>query len=156
MFESGAQLKKQYGEDAVCDFSLGNPDLPAPPAVADGLRTLLAKAHEPFAFGYMPNGGFAWARERLATYLSAEQGVALTGDDLLLSCGAAGGLNAFLRAVIEPGEKVGRTGTAVYGHLKITAADGTVVSLPVIADAAADEHASRILNRIISAARNRQ
>lgn len=59
-------------------------------------------------------------------------------------------------AAIEAGEKVGRTGTAVYGHLMITAADGTVVSLPVIADAAADEHAARILNRIISAARNRQ
>lgn len=106
MFESGAQLKKQYGEDAVCDFSLGNPDLPAPPAVADGLRALLDKAHEPFAFGYMPNGGFAWAREQLAAHLSAEQGVNLKGDDLLLSCGAAGGLNAFLRAVIEPGDEM--------------------------------------------------
>lgn len=106
MFEAGTQLKKQYGEDAVCDFSLGNPDLPPPPAVAEGLRALADKAHEPFSFGYMPNGGFPWARQRLAEHLSEEQGTALSGNDLVLTCGAAGGLNAFLRAVIEPGEEM--------------------------------------------------
>lgn len=106
MFEAGITLKKQYGEDAVCDFSLGNPDLPAPPAVGDGLRKLADKAGEPFAFGYMPNGGFAWARAQLAEHLSKEHGVALTGDDVLLSCGAAGALNAFFRATLEPGDEV--------------------------------------------------
>lgn len=64
MFETGAQLKQKFGEDAVCDFSLGNPDLPAPPAVAQGLRTMADKAGQPFAFGYMANGGFLWAREQ--------------------------------------------------------------------------------------------
>ena len=33
MFEAGIQLKQKYGDDAVCDFSLGNPDLAPPPAV---------------------------------------------------------------------------------------------------------------------------
>ncbi|MEG6503316.1 pyridoxal phosphate-dependent aminotransferase, partial [Desulfovibrio sp. 1214_IL3152] len=63
-------------------------------------------AHEPFAFGYMPNGGFAWAREKLADYLSREQGVTLTAEDVILGCGAAGVLNAFLRAVLNPGEEM--------------------------------------------------
>ena len=54
----------------------------------------------------MPNGGFVWAREKLAAHLSKEQGVALTTDDVLLGCGAAGVLNAFLRAVINPGEEM--------------------------------------------------
>ena len=58
MFESGIALKKEYGENAVCDFSLGNPDLPPPPAVADALRAAADKAGAPFARGYMPNGGF--------------------------------------------------------------------------------------------------
>ncbi|MFI3271712.1 MAG: pyridoxal phosphate-dependent aminotransferase [Pseudomonadota bacterium] len=106
MFEAGITLKKQYGEDAVCDFSLGNPDLPAPPAVGDGLRKLAEKAGEPFAFGYMPNGGFAWARTQLAEHLSKEHGVTLTGNDVLLSCGAAGALNAFFRATLEPQDEV--------------------------------------------------
>jgi len=106
MFEAGAALKKQYGEDAVCDFSLGNPDLPAPPAVAQGLKDVLKKADQPFAFGYMPNAGFPWAREALAKHLSVEQSVQLEGNDVILTCGAAGALNVVFRAVLEPGDEV--------------------------------------------------
>lgn len=106
MFEAGAALKKQYGEDAVCDFSLGNPDLPAPAAVADGLKKLLQMADKPFAFGYMPNAGFPWAREQLAAHLSKEQSMTLTGDDVILTCGAAGGLNVLFKTVLEAGDEV--------------------------------------------------
>jgi aspartate aminotransferase len=106
MFEAGGQLKARYGEDKVYDFSLCNPDLPAPPAVALGLRAFAAHAGEPFAFGYMPTGGFGWAREKLAAHLSKEQGVPLKADQVILGCGAAGVLNAFLRAVLDPGEEM--------------------------------------------------
>ncbi len=106
MFEAGAVLKKQYGDDAVCDFSLGNPDLPAPPAVAEGLKKLLQIADQPLAFGYMPNAGFPWARAQLAAYLAKEQGVPLAGDDVVLTCGAAGGLNVAFKTVLEPGDEV--------------------------------------------------
>ena len=106
MFEAGIQLKAKYGAENVYDFSLGNPDLPAPAAVGEGLRAFAEHADEPFAFGYMPNGGFPWLREKLAAHLSGEQGVKLGAEDVILTCGAAGGLNAFLRAVLDPGEKV--------------------------------------------------
>ncbi|MFV0421157.1 pyridoxal phosphate-dependent aminotransferase [Oleidesulfovibrio sp.] len=106
MFEAGIALKKEFGEDAVCDFSLGNPDLPAPPAVGEALRKVADNADKPFAFGYMPNGGFPWAREALAKQVSEEQGYAVEAGDLLLSCGAAGALNAFFRAVLEAGDEV--------------------------------------------------
>ncbi len=106
MFEAGAQLKAEFGADNVFDFSLGNPDLPPPPAVAEGLRALADKASEPFSFGYMPNGGYLWAREMLAKEASKEQGVAIAAEHVLLSCGAAGGLNAFFRAVLNEGEQV--------------------------------------------------
>ena len=49
MFEQGIQLKKQYGEDKVYDFSLGNPDLPAPKAVVDGLKAFAESAGRPFS-----------------------------------------------------------------------------------------------------------
>lgn len=106
MFEAGGQLKARYGADKVYDFSIGNPDLPAPPAVGEGLRAFAEHAGEPFAFGYMPNSGFPWAREKLAAHLSKEQGVNIGAGEVLLSCGAAGGFNAFLRAVLNPGEEV--------------------------------------------------
>lgn len=106
MFEAGIILKKQYGEDAVCDFSLGNPDLPAPAAVGEGLAKLAAKAQEPFAFGYMPNAGYPWARAQLAEHLSREHATPLTPDDVILTCGAAGGINILFRAALEPGDEV--------------------------------------------------
>ena len=106
MFEAAIVLKKEHGEDAVCDFSLGNPDLPPPPAVADGLRKLADKINQPFSLGYMPNGGYAWARAALAEHLSKEQGVPLTGNDVLLTCGAAGGLNSLFKSILNPGDEV--------------------------------------------------
>jgi aspartate aminotransferase len=106
MFEAGIALKREYGEEAVCDFSLGNPDLPPPRAVADGLHALSGKMDRPFALGYMPNGGYDWARDALAAHLSREQGVALTGEDVILTCGAAGGLNSLFKAILNPGDQV--------------------------------------------------
>lgn len=106
MFETGTQLKQQFGEDKVCDFSLGNPDLPPPAAVTVGLRQLADKAQEPFAFGYMSNGGYPWARQKLAEHLSLEQGTSITADEVILTCGAAGGINAFFRSVLDEDEEV--------------------------------------------------
>ena len=106
MFESGAALKKQYGADAVCDFSLGNPDVPAPAMVGTILNELSANATEPFTFGYMPNGGFPWARQIVADLVKKEQDVEITAEDTILTCGAAGAMNAFFRAVIEPSDEV--------------------------------------------------
>ena len=55
MFEAGIALKKEHGADKVCDFSLGNPDLPAPTAVVKAMHDLAAHSGEPLFFGYMPN-----------------------------------------------------------------------------------------------------
>ena len=106
MFEAGIQLKQKYGDDAVCDFSLGNPDLAPPPAVGKALAEFVKHVDEPFSLGYMPNNGFGWAREKLAAHLSKEQGVELTANDVILTCGAAGALNVIFRTVLEPGDEV--------------------------------------------------
>lgn len=106
MFELGARLKEKHGEENVYDFSLGNPDLPAPPVVGEALREFAEKAGEPFAFGYMPNAGFPWLRRKLARHLSQEQKTELGEEDVILTCGAAGALNAFFRATLDPGSEV--------------------------------------------------
>ncbi len=106
MFELGAQLKEKHGEENVYDFSLGNPDLPAPPAVGEALAEFVKRSGDPFAFGYMPNGGFPWLRKKLARHLSKEQKIELGEEDVILTCGAAGGLNTFLRATLDPGSEV--------------------------------------------------
>lgn len=106
MFEAGIELKKKYGAENVCDFSLGNPDLPPPACVCQGLREIADEADAPFAFGYMPNFGYPHVREALAREVSREQGVAVDPTCLVITCGAAGAINAFYRAVIEPGDEV--------------------------------------------------
>lgn len=106
MFDAGIQLKKKHGADAVCDFSLGNPDLPAPAAVKEKLKELAEHADEPSIFGYMPNAGFPWAREALAAHLSREQNISLSAEDVIITSGAAGAINALFRAVLAPGDIV--------------------------------------------------
>jgi aspartate aminotransferase len=93
MFEAGAELKARFGEDAVCDFSLGNPDLAPPAAVGRALRALADEADQPFFFGYMQNAGYPFARQRLAEQLSLEQGVDVAEGDVCITCGAAGAIN---------------------------------------------------------------
>ena len=106
MFEAGIELKKQYGADNVYDFSLGNPDLPPPPEVKQAMAEIAADAGEMFAFGYMPNAGGVECRSALAKLLTKEQNFAFDAADIIVTCGAAGGINVFFRAVMERGDEV--------------------------------------------------
>ncbi len=106
MFEAGIELKKKYGADNVYDFSLGNPDLPAPDAVKAALNNIAEESGKPFAFGYMPNAGYPEMRQSLSRRLSREQNVDIPASRIIGTCGAAGGLNVFLRAVLNPGDEV--------------------------------------------------
>ena len=106
MFEAGIELKKQYGNDQVFDFSLGNPDLPPPPSVKQALEKIAGQAGQPFALGYMPNAGYDQVRARVAAKVAAEQDVELSAGQVVMSCGAAGGINALFRAILTPGDEV--------------------------------------------------
>lgn len=106
MFEAAIELRKKYGADAVCDFSLGNPDLVPPPAIVNGLRDLVGQVERPGGLGYMPNAGYPDVREKLAEHLAREQQMPLQSEHVIITCGAAGGINAFFRAVLEAGDEV--------------------------------------------------
>ncbi len=105
MFEEGLRLKKQFGEENVFDFSLGNPDLNPPVEFFDTVKALMEKP-EKGAHGYMPNAGFPDVCEAIANKASKEYGVVFNGSLIVMSCGAAGGLNAVLKAILNPGDQV--------------------------------------------------
>ncbi len=105
MFEEGARLKALHGADKVFDFSLGNPDLEPPERFHQTLKAIVSR-EAPGAHAYMPNAGLKETRETVAGYVSGEQGVRLTADDILMSCGAAGALNCILKALLDPGDEV--------------------------------------------------
>jgi aspartate aminotransferase len=106
MFEKGMELKKEFGADAVCDFSLGNPDVPPPAATKETLEEIAANAVKPLGLGYCPNAGLPSVRETMAEYLTKQQNTQVAAKDVVMTVGAAGALVSFFRAVIEPGDEV--------------------------------------------------
>ena len=106
MFEKGIELKKKFGEDAVFDFSLGNPDVPPPAKTKAELERLAAEAVKPLGLGYCPNAGIAAVREAMAAYLSRQQNADVGSDNVVMTVGAAGAMVSFFRAVVEPGDEI--------------------------------------------------
>lgn len=106
MFEKGLELKKQYGAENVFDFSLGNPDIPPPARTREVLTSLAETAVQPLGLGYCPNAGLPAFREALAGFLTTQQQVGVKAENVVVTCGAAGALTSFFRAVIEPGDEV--------------------------------------------------
>lgn len=105
MFETGAQLKAEYGVDRVYDFSLGNPDADPPGLFFDTLKGL-ASENKPGVHAYMPNAGLPEVRSRIASYVSKEQGIEVSADRIVMSCGAGGGMNVVLKSILNHGEEV--------------------------------------------------
>jgi aspartate aminotransferase len=105
MFEEGARLKQLYGADQVFDFSLGNPNVPPPDVVHGKLREMVQNL-TPGMHGYMPNAGLAETRAAVAAQLGREKGIALSADQVIMTCGAAGGLNIILKSLLNPGDEV--------------------------------------------------
>ena len=106
MFEKGIELKRQYGEDAVCDFSLGNPDVPPPGPAKTELERIAATAVRPLGLGYCPNAGIPDVRAKMAEYLSRQQQTPIDSKDVVMTVGAAGAIVSFFRVVLDPGDEV--------------------------------------------------
>ena len=105
MFEEGIRLKKEFGEENVFDLSLGNPVIEPPEEV----RKALIESAQDESHGlhrYMPNAGLADVRAVIAESLSPECKVELSANDVVMVCGAAGGLNITLKTLLDPGDEV--------------------------------------------------
>jgi len=105
MFEEGAELKARLGPEKVYDFTLGNPDLEPPPEFKEEL-VAAAQDPRPRLHAYMPNAGLPQTRVALAEHLGRIHGLPFQAEDVVLTCGAAGGLNVILKALLDPGEEV--------------------------------------------------
>lgn len=105
MFEEGTELKKRYGEDKVFDLSLGNPVIEPPPEFHKELKRLVENP-SPGMHRYMENAGYLETRAAVAEQLSRDTGVGFTPDHIVMTCGAAGGLNVVLKTLLNQGEEV--------------------------------------------------
>ena len=74
MFEIGARMKRERGEENVFDFTLGNPDGEPPEEVKSILRRVVER-NQPRSHAYMPNAGLTAVREVIARQLSGQTGL---------------------------------------------------------------------------------
>lgn len=105
MFEEGEKLRRIHGADRVYDFSLGNPDYEPPVKVTESLKKLILD-ETPALHRYTSNAGDPEVRELIASRIAHATGLPLTNEHIILTCGAAGGLNVVLKTILNPGDEV--------------------------------------------------
>lgn len=106
MFEEGKRLSDIYGEENVYDFSIGNPNVEPPEQVRQSVIDILREEPQNFVHGYMSNSGYEDVRGKIAEYINKTQGTDIDFDNIVMTVGAAGGLNIILKSIINPGDEV--------------------------------------------------
>lgn len=106
MFEEGKKMAAQFGAENVFDFSLGNPNVPAPEAFNRAVKDIIDEEESTFVHGYMSNSGYEDVRDTVAESLNRRFDTTFTRDNIIMTVGAAGGLNVILKTLINPGDEV--------------------------------------------------
>ncbi|EGG79751.1 hypothetical protein HMPREF9477_00178 [Lachnospiraceae bacterium 2_1_46FAA] len=107
MFEEGNRMAKLYGKENVYDFSLGNPNLPAPKRVKEAIVEILNEEDTLTLHGYTnSNAGYMEVRDAVASSLNKRFKTSLAGNNIIMTVGAAGGLNVALKVLLNPDDEV--------------------------------------------------
>ncbi|MGG7178769.1 pyridoxal phosphate-dependent aminotransferase [Clostridium paraputrificum] len=106
MFEEGKRLSSIYGEENVFDYSLGNPNVEPPKAIKEAIVEILSEESPNLVHGYMNNSGYEDVRDDIAKYVNKKNNLKLSKDNIVMTCGAAGGLNIILKTLLNPGDEV--------------------------------------------------
>lgn len=106
MFEEGKRLSKIYGKENVYDFSLGNPNVPASKKVNEAIIKVLETEDSCLVHGYMSNSGYEDVREKIAENINKKYGTNFSFKNLVMTVGAASGLNIVLKSIVNPGDEV--------------------------------------------------
>jgi aspartate aminotransferase len=106
MFEEGKKLAAIHGHENVYDFSLGNPSIPSPPAVNAAILEIIQNEDPISLHGYMSNVGYPEVREDVAASLNKRFNTGFDRSNIIMSVGAAGGLNVVLKTLLNPGDEV--------------------------------------------------
>ena len=106
IFEFGNRRRAEIGAENVYDFSLGNPNVPAPEAVNRTMIELLQTKSDMYLHGYTSAQGAIDTREAVAADLNRRFGTAFHKDNFYMTCGAAASLKISLTALYTPGDEV--------------------------------------------------
>lgn len=106
MFEEGKKLADIYGPENVYDFSLGNPSVPAPEQVKESIKKIVDTEDPLIIHGYMNNAGFEDVRDAISKSINQKYGTNFTQNNIIMTVGAASGLNIIFKSILNPDEEV--------------------------------------------------
>ena len=106
MFEEGKRLAGIYGAENVFDFSLGNPSVPAPEELNRAVKDILDEEPSIFVHGYMSNAGYEDVRATIADSINRRFGTSFNQSNIIMTVGAAGGMNVIFKTILNPGDEV--------------------------------------------------
>jgi len=131
MFEEGKNMAAKYGKENVYDYSLGNPSVNPPIEVTEAIKCVLTENDPMYVHGYMNNSGYEAVRDKVAKSLNKRFGTSFSGKNILMTVGAAGGLNVALKTLLNPGDEV-ITFSPYFGEYKnyVSNFDGKLIALP--------------------------
>ncbi len=141
LFEEGKEMAKAVGAENVYDYSLGNPSVPAPESVKQSIMHILDTKDPLYVHGYMSNSGYEEVRQAVADNLNGRFGSAYKMDDIIMTVGAASGINDILDIFLDFDDEViafapffGEYRNYVItagGHLKVVPADTETFQLNI-------------------------
>lgn len=131
MFEEGKKMAEKYGAENVYDFSLGNPSVEPPEEVKQAIIDILKEEEPNTLHGYMSNSGYEDVRQTIADNINKRFDTHFSVENIIMTVGAAGGLNVILKTLINPGEEV-IVFAPFFGEYRnyIANVDGKVVVVP--------------------------
>lgn len=130
MFEEGKRLAKIHGAENVYDFSLGNPSVEPPIQIKEALIDVLNEEEPGKIHGYMNNSGHEDVRESIALSINKNYGTNYNYNNIIMTVGAAGGLNVILKSLLNPDDEV-ITFAPYFGEYRnyVSNYDGVLVTI---------------------------
>ncbi|MBA4416852.1 MAG: aspartate aminotransferase [Syntrophus sp. (in: bacteria)] len=105
MFEESEKLKKQFGPENIFDFTLGNPVAEPPEALKKELKRIVSLEMKGM-HRYMTNSGYEEVRAEIAHFYRENTGLDFSSNHIIMTVGAAGGINVVCKALLDPGDEV--------------------------------------------------
>lgn len=106
MFEEGKRLSDIYGAENVFDYSIGNPNVEPPEEIKSAIIEIIKGESPNLVHGYMNNSGYEDVRLEIANYENNKNNTNLKAENIIMTCGAAGGLNIIFKTLLNPEDEV--------------------------------------------------
>lgn len=103
--EYGCARAEQIGRENVFDFSIGNPNVPAPACVQAEIERLIRTMPAEELHGYSSAAGLLEVREAVAAFIRERFGVNMRAGLVYMTCGAAASLSVVLSGLLNAGDE---------------------------------------------------